>query len=142
MQPQKQVNFFNATYNWGDKIILLIDNDEINSKIISFFFRSISCRLICRTDPIEGLNYLKEQPVDLVLTELYFKKLRGINLIRQIRKINGSIPIIAQSSLIYVYENEKETYLKAGCAFYFTKPTDFKKLMRTIDICLKPSLPN
>ncbi|GMT44413.1 MAG: hypothetical protein IEMM0006_0245 [bacterium] len=38
MQSQKQVNFFNATYNWGNKIILLIDNDEINSKIISPFF--------------------------------------------------------------------------------------------------------
>lgn len=135
MCPQKQVNSSNTAYNWKNKTILLIDNDELNCTVISLFLKPTFCRFICTTNPLEGLNRIKEHSIDLVITELYFKKIYGINLIQQIKEINKSVPVIVQSSLLY--ENEKEDYLRAGCDFYFTKPFDFKQFMQIIDTYMK-----
>lgn len=124
-------------FNWENKTILLIDNDTLNRKLFSSFFKKTSCQLICESDRLMVLNLVKNHKPDIILTELCFSYIHGIELIREIRKMDDSLPIIVQT--FRANEEVKEACLNAGCNYYFTKPLDFMKLMSIIDFHLNSS---
>ena len=54
----------------------------------------------------------------------------GYDAIKEIREIDKTIPIIAQTA--YGYTNDKERLLKLGCSDYLSKPMSQDNLLKTI----------
>ena len=54
----------------------------------------------------------------------------GVQVTREIRKLNKKIPIIAQTA--YAMLNDKENYIKAGCTDYISKPISIDELFSTL----------
>jgi len=66
----------------------------------------------------------------LILMDIKMPGMGGLEATREIRKKNGTIPIIAQTA--HAFTTDKERALEAGCNDYISKPIQGKELMRLI----------
>lgn len=115
--------------------LLYVEDDENlrnqTVKVLKYFFLNV---IVCE-DGEEGLESFKKNKIDLIITDINMPKLNGLSMIKQIKKINSSIPVI-----IYSAYKEPEYLLDSielGIDEYLTKPLDFSKfttaLKKTID---------
>lgn len=123
-------------FNWENNTVLLFDDDEMNRKILSIYFRKTYCRLIVETDRTMVLEAARDYNPDAILIGLSFSYQDNIELIRKVRQTNDQILIIVQTFM--VLEKIKKACFNAGCNYFFLKPLDFVKLMSVMDTCLSP----
>ena len=83
-------------------------------------------------DGVEGLKKALELPVDLVLLDWMLPKMQGIDVCRNIRKENATIPILFLTAKDTVQETIEG--LKAGANDYIKKPFSFEELLERIKI--------
>src|SRR5207245_9705059 len=77
--------------------ILVIDDQSTGRIVLSEIMRSLDARLEVATfaDPLEGIEYARKHPVDLVLTDYKIPSPVGIEVIRRVRGIFGSEAVAA-----------------------------------------------
>ncbi len=80
----------------------------------------------------EGLELFKEHQndIDLIITDVNMPKMNGLEMIREIKKINMNIPIIVATAF-----SNKEYLLEAidiGVDKYVLKPVDIEKLLQVM----------
>ena len=69
---------------------------------------------------------------DLIITDLSMPVMDGISMIKEIRKINSTIPIVVTTA--FGSQNEEVAKLEEiGMSAYIMKPVDVMKLLQTID---------
>ena len=118
-------------YNWKGKRILIIDNDELNCRLLSIFFKSTLVSIDVLFDPLKIKGY--EHVVgkyDLVLMEIYLCGTDGIRLLELLRWLEPDLPVIVQSVL--TMPDHKRRCFDIGCAEYYTKPLDMLGLMEVV----------
>ncbi|HKB72894.1 MAG TPA: response regulator, partial [Burkholderiales bacterium] len=78
--------------------ILVIDDQSTGRIVLSEIMRSLDASLEVATfaDPLEGIEYARKHPVDMVLTDYKMPSLDGIEVIRRLRRIFGyeDVPIV------------------------------------------------
>ncbi len=72
--------------------------------------------------------------IDLILMDIRMPDMNGLEVTRQIRKFNKTVPILAQTA--YAMPGDKESALKAGCNDYISKPIDKQLFMAKINSLL------
>ncbi len=77
------------------------------------------------------LELVQTELPDLVLVDINMPILSGIDAVKQLRTMNYSFPIIAQTA--YALLEERESCLKAGCSAYISKPIDANLLFELIN---------
>ena len=121
-----------SQFNWKDKIILVVEDDEVNYKFLEAVLHNTDARIIHADNGYQAIDLCKSiNRIDLVLMDLKLPDISGFETTRQIRKLNKSLPVIAQTAL--VVRDEKEKCLKAGCNDIITKPIEIEKLLRLIN---------
>ena len=69
-----------------DKVILVIDDDEMNLKIAKMILeRKLGCKVIGADNGVEGIEILKSQRVNLVLLDLMMPDFDGVETLQEIR---------------------------------------------------------
>jgi CheY-like chemotaxis protein len=118
-------------YNWKDKLFLVVEDDEVNYKFLEAVIHNAEAKVIKADNGYQAIDLCKSiNKIDLVLMDIKLPDISGFEATRQIRKLNKTIPIIAQTAL--VLESEKEKCIKAGCNDHITKPIEIEKLLKTI----------
>ncbi|MFP4047588.1 MAG: response regulator [Bacteroidales bacterium] len=69
--------------------------------------------------------------MDLILMDIQLPGIDGNTAIKEIKKMNSDLPIIAQTA--YALEEERKKILETGCNDYISKPINEKVLFRKID---------
>jgi CheY-like chemotaxis protein len=83
------------------------------------------------TNGKEVITLFKANPdISLILMDIKMSELSGLDVTRQIRKFNKTVPIIAQTA--YAYASDKEKAIEAGCDDYIVKPINKNKLIQLI----------
>ncbi len=88
--------------------ILLIDDDEWIRDSLSLFFQSEGCHLLALETAEEGLEKLKKQAYDIIITDY---KLPGMDGLEFLKRIKDSHPD-ALTILVTAY-GSKDVFLKA-----------------------------
>jgi len=74
---------------------------------------------------------VSENPdISLILMDIKMSDISGLEAVKEIRKFNKDIPIVAQTA--YALEGDKEKAINAGCNDYLSKPisrTDLEKIV-------------
>lgn len=78
------------------KIILLIEDDELEQEILRWTFEKEGFEVICAGNGLEGLRQFYESHPDLVLVDIEMPQMDGHTLCKRIREISN-IPIIVIS---------------------------------------------
>ena len=115
------------------KRILLIEDDENIRRMLLMSLESYGYLVTEAGDGKEGLASYKASPADLVITDLVMPEKEGLETIRELRKTNPRVKIIAMSggSRSNAGENLKMAKL-FGAAALVSKPFEVSKLAQTI----------
>jgi CheY-like chemotaxis protein len=116
--------------NWGDKVILVVEDVDTNKIFFDAALRKTNAKILWAKDGKEAIDMYKENEIDLVLMDLQLPIMDGYTATREIKKINGKIPIIAQTA--HVMSGEREKCIEAGCDDYLAKPIRLQILMETL----------
>jgi len=113
--------------------ILLLEDNPITLKIIKTFLEAEGFTIIHCSNGKEGVNSLKKDSFDLVITDIYMPVQNGLDTIKIIRKNNRDIKILAISAEI---ESGNADYLKnaleLGASATLNKPINRKKLIELV----------
>ncbi|MEE4177770.1 MAG: ATP-binding protein [Bacteroides sp.] len=125
--------------------ILLVDDDKLNHLLLRSLFSPINGITFFEAENArEGLELLKEQKFDLIITDMQMPGICGVKMIRQLRTdphaVNSKTPVLACTADI-TPENLKEIK-ESGIEGYLSKPINETLLLGKIKELLSQSLPN
>ncbi len=104
--------------------ILVVEDDEINRKIIGAILERNRCSVTAVQNGAEALRIIDNQSFDLILMDIYMPEVNGCDTARIIRSKEAGAgrhtPIIAITAALQ--KEEKESYKEAGIDGYIAKP--------------------
>ena len=120
------------------KKVLLIDDDIEMLKSFSQELEHAGYEVVAATNGIEGIKMYVEQPVDVVITDLFMPEKEGIETIKDLKAGFPDAKIIAISDKhILGHENYLEAAKCLGAQYTFSKPLGTKDLLKAIHVLSK-----
>lgn len=111
------------------KHILVVDDNLMMRKLIRNLFHNDNYIIEEATNGVEGLEIVKQHPVDLIITDIIMPKMEGIEMIMNLRRDFPDIKIIAISGgkPYYLYMAKK-----LGIDGIFTKPLNHDAFLKAV----------
>jgi PAS domain S-box-containing protein len=118
----------------SSKLILLVEDNLINSEMLADFLRFNGFRVIPAYDGKKGIELLTTMQPNLVLMDIQMPGISGLEAITTIRSMHGNIskvPIFALTAL--AMPEDKQLCLEAGANEYLSKPLNLNELITLIN---------
>lgn len=110
--------------------ILIIDDEKSICKSLAFALEDFY-QIFSTTDSNQGLNIIQKEKINLVLLDLKIGKVSGLDILKEIKDIDGNIVVIIMTA--YSSIESTVTAIKNGAFTYLTKPLDIDELVVTIE---------
>lgn len=110
------------------KKILVAEDNESNYLLMQKMLRNY--QIDWAKDGVEAVEKVAKYSYDLVLMDVKMPIMDGIDAVKQIRKFNSAIPIVAITANAYAIDEEEA--LRAGCNEFLAKPILKDDLMNVI----------
>ncbi|MFN8671706.1 MAG: PAS domain S-box protein [Candidatus Sericytochromatia bacterium] len=122
--------------NLQDKVIIIAEDVELNYLLLAKILSKTKAKIIWVKNGEDVINLVKQKEhIDIIFMDIRMPKVNGYDATIEIKKINPSIYIIAQTA--YALDDEKENIFKCGCNDYITKPINnlavYNKLFKIIN---------
>lgn len=113
----------NIIYN--NKTILLVDDDELNNKVLARLLTKYNINLVASKNGKECIDKINNnEKYDLIFMDIMMEDINGIDTLKELKKNNNfNTPVIAFTA--DALSTSKDKYLKEGFNDYISKP--FKK---------------
>ena len=108
-------------------VLIVDDENEARSTIRGFLELRYNCVFAEASDGQEAIDFLKDNPCDLILLDIRMPKKGGMDVIKEAKIINPRIDILIVSA--WVSDDVAEEALELGATDYVIKPIDFKALL-------------
>jgi signal transduction histidine kinase/CheY-like chemotaxis protein len=113
----------NMEPNWKDKVILVVEDDEINYQFIEALVEKTQAQLLHASDGFQALELCKTiNKIDLILMDIKLPEKNGFQVTKEIKQIKNEIPIIAHTA--FTLTEIKDKCLEAGCVDVIIKPIE------------------
>ncbi len=116
-----------------NKLILIIDDDDLTRSIFFEFLELENFNIICAEDGLVGLRLAKEFQPDLILSDINMPNCDGHQVLKCLRDNRET----AKIPLIFLTANTNPTCriksLQLGANDYLIKPIDFRQLIAAIN---------
>jgi DNA-binding response OmpR family regulator len=110
--------------------ILVVDDEPHVSELLQEFFVDLGYSVDVATTGDEALRRAGARRPDAVILDMHLPDTTGDQLLRQLRTLDDSLPIVMLSGEID--DDVARRTVAAGATRYFRKPFDFDDLERTI----------
>jgi DNA-binding response OmpR family regulator len=114
--------------------ILLIDDETRMLELLSLYLAPLGYKCIQKTSALDGIRYLEDHHVDLILLDVMMPEMDGWEACIEIRK-HWNVPIIMLTARSEKHDIVKG--LKNGADDYITKPFDEGELVARIEAVLR-----
>src|SRR5215469_6080359 len=121
-----------AEVNDEPKSILLIDDNESLSSILTIRLRAEGYSVDVANDGIQGVARARHQTYDLILLDVMLPERSGWDVCRDIRQVGITTPILFLTARRQ--SDEKITGLRLGADDYVTKPFSTEELLARIEV--------
>ena len=115
--------------------ILLVEDDETLSELISEYLSEQGYDVTVRADAKAALDTAYERNFDILILDVKLPKGDGFSLLRELRRLGDDTPAIFTTSLNAL--QDLEIGYKSGCDDYLKKPYELKELLLRIQILIK-----
>jgi DNA-binding response OmpR family regulator len=115
--------------------VLVVEDDDSMAVALKDGFEYEGHKVVMARDGEEGLRLASESTPDLMILDVMLPKMSGLDVCREIRKKNSSLPIIMLTAR--GQEIDKVLGLKLGADDYVTKPFGFLELMARVEALLR-----
>lgn len=115
--------------------ILVVDDDNDICDYMTLVLAQSGYNVVAKTDPLEGLEELKQNSFHVVILDLLMPKFNGIDLLEEIRKFDKDIAII-----IFTGHPSVDTAvmsLRFKVADYIKKPFDIDEFNTSLERILR-----
>jgi CheY-like chemotaxis protein len=114
----------------GKRKILVVDDEPAMCQVLEDFFTMNSFDVVTSLDGEEGLKEFNKGNVDLVVTDLTMPRMDGVDLLREIKNSESSVPVILMTGLNL---NQIDGIAKKyGADGYIMKPFSFFRMMKLV----------
>ncbi|HEX3443831.1 MAG TPA: response regulator [Chthoniobacterales bacterium] len=113
-------------------IVVVEDHDDVR-RYLGLFLEQLGANLVLARNGFEGIDAIKNNRPDLVLSDIKMPGMDGFELLREIRALGpdeGRVPVIAMTSLLA--HADRTRILNAGFQGFLQKPFTPSKLLQTI----------
>ncbi|MBU1564081.1 MAG: response regulator [Proteobacteria bacterium] len=110
------------------KKLLLVDDDEAIQMIYREEFESEGYQVVSALNGQSGLDTFKEENPDLVILDIQMPGMNGVEVLRQMKMINPSVPVILSSA----YQEFKRDLGTWASDDYVVKSGDLADLKETV----------
>jgi two-component system response regulator GlrR len=117
--------------------LLLVDDDASLLKLLSIRLEAEGYQVQTAESAEEAIQVLRNEPVELVVTDLRMDGASGLELFEQVRHFHPGMPVIIMSAQGTIPEAVAAT--QKGVFEFLTKPVDKDKLLATIEAALQQS---
>jgi len=100
--------------------VLLVDDNEVNRLIAGELLEDAGLAVDMAANGKEAVEAVRESPYDMVLMDIQMSEMDGYEATRQIRRFQGSIPIVALTAKAMA--GERERCGEAGMDDFISKP--------------------
>jgi YesN/AraC family two-component response regulator len=122
-----------AEPDWSAVKILIIDDDALLRRGLSNVVRRLGCGVLEAVNGIEGMRHFQQHKPDVIITDILMPEKEGLETIREMRKENPAVRIIAISAGSPVYKMQfLELAEKFGASYTFNKPINPDELLGAI----------
>jgi PAS domain S-box-containing protein len=126
----------NLPLNWSRRKCLLVDDNKDVLLYLNRVLLDTGINILTARSGSEAIEIVKKVPdIDVVLLDMQMPGMNGIEATREIRKIRGDIPIIAQTA--FIFEDDKDIILEAGCDACLIKPIRKDHLLTVMSSFIK-----
>jgi two-component system, chemotaxis family, chemotaxis protein CheY len=121
-----------AVVSPSNRVILAVDDSASMRQMVRFTLESAGYKVVQAIDGIEALDFAKDNPVDLVLTDVNMPRMDGITLVRELRglsayKFTPMLVLTTESG-----QDTKQRGKQAGATGWIVKPFSPEQLLSTI----------
>lgn len=118
-------------HDWSDKTILVAEDIPTNFMLIEAVLKATRAKIIWAQNGREAVELcIENDEIDLILMDIRMPEMDGIDATREIKKLRGEVPIIAQTA--YSYNQESDLAIEAGCSKVITKPISPQLLINSL----------
>jgi PAS domain S-box len=122
--------------NWSARKCLLVDDNKDVLTYLKRILMDTGINIIMARSGPEAIEIISTtSDIDVVLLDMQMPEMNGIETTKQIRKIRKDIPIIAQTA--FIFEDDKDIILEAGCDACLIKPIRKEHLMSVMSSFIK-----
>lgn len=119
-----------------DTLILIVDDEVILSRAISRDMQKKGYRTVCAASVREALEIVKNQKVDVVLSDIRMPNENGIDLLNLVKAYNTELPVVLLMTGFSDVTLEEAYHL--GADGIYSKPFDRKQLYEGIRRAITP----
>jgi len=110
----------------------VVEDNFMSYKLLEAHFNRSNLEIVYASDGLQAIELFKSHPdISLILMDIQLPGMSGLEVTKDIRKINTEVPIIAATA--NVFEDDKAACLEAGCTDFVTKPINFPILFELMD---------
>ena len=116
----------------SNKTILVIEDNEINLKLVRSLLQIGGFNILEATNAETGIEIAREQQPDLVLMDIQLPGMDGLEATSILKNDTATnhIPIIAITS--YAMDGDKKKAREVGCDCYISKPINTRTFLDEI----------
>jgi len=112
-------------------IVLVVDDEAIVRDIISDVLVEVGYRVHTAENGMEALEKIKDEPPDLIITDMKMPKMGGMELLHEINRLKNRFTTVMMTGFATV-ESAVEA-IKQGAYDYIMKPFQFADLLRVVE---------
>jgi signal transduction histidine kinase len=129
-QPEQSVEH-KISYNWKDKVILIVEDDEVNAQFLEAVLDQTQVQTLYAYNGLQAIELCKSiNKIDLVLMDIKMPEMSGYDACKKIKAFRPGLPMIAQTAFAESVDRRK--CLSLGFDDYISKPIDIELLFGKI----------
>jgi len=118
----------------NNQSILVVDDEAKMRRLLEIMLTQLNHQVYQAEDGQQALDFLKDNSVDLVITDLKMPNVDGISLLRQLREANNNVSVIVVTAYGTV-ETAVET-MKYGACDYIVRPFELDAVEAAVERAL------
>lgn len=116
--------------------ILIVDDIEENLYLLETLLKGSGYEVVAAKDGVEALNRLKEEPIDMIVSDILMPRMDGFQLCRECKKDDSfkNIPFLFYTAT-YTEKKDEEFALSLGVEKFIVKPQEpevFLKILKEV----------
>lgn len=112
------------------RTILLIDDDELVGQTVSLMLTTSGYEVRIANNGLDALNIFKNEPIGLVISDLFMPSLSGWEVVEQIRQSSRTVPVFIFTGYLEELIHEQKNRVEAlGINEILLKPIRMKDLV-------------
>ncbi|MDD5716580.1 MAG: response regulator [Sulfuricurvum sp.] len=112
-------------------IIVNIDDNDMNLLLIEAYLKPTEAKFVNFSSSLDAIEYIRNNPFDMVIVDFQMPHADGIEVTREVKKIDAEIPVIMITASTYQDAVQIQA-LKAGVNDFIIKPINKAILLNRV----------